>query len=359
MMVNWVEAENTGIPYALSLALRGKSTEEIARDTGIVASSLSEGNMSAIWPEIDKRILDAISLALRKKPVTEIARETGIPTSSLYSIRKHGPYEHRNRKRYGQIRPRSASEPKSRVPKGPFREKGKSLSSEDVQMDHDTREMARRSFGYGRWDAPYWFIGPEQGQGRHEKENDLKPRLEAWLYFERHFKQIELNDCRDFHFHIDERRWHGETPQLQRTWRRLMLLLMTFLGRPIGEESLLQYQRDKWGRLDGETCVIELSGLAARSARVPRDRKSFRTKRIEIIRERMLHYKPELVVMYGVSQKHDWETITEQRFPPENVLNLGPTTVALALHPAAWGNRAPDDYWRKLGQRLRTDAEHR
>lgn len=33
-------------------------------------------------------------------------------------------------------------------------------------------EMAKRSFGYGRWEAPYWFIGPEQGMG---PQNPKKP----------------------------------------------------------------------------------------------------------------------------------------------------------------------------------------
>jgi hypothetical protein len=98
-MVDWVGAENTGIPYALALALKGKSLREVARETGISESSLSEDNMSATWAGVDKRILDALALALRHKPIKEIVREAGVPASSLYSIRKHGPYEHRNRQR--------------------------------------------------------------------------------------------------------------------------------------------------------------------------------------------------------------------------------------------------------------------
>jgi hypothetical protein len=97
MMVNWVAAENTGIPYALALALRGKSIREIARETGIPESSLCEENMSVSWLGVDKPILDALALALRRKPIREIVRETGVAASSLYSIRKHGPYQHRNR----------------------------------------------------------------------------------------------------------------------------------------------------------------------------------------------------------------------------------------------------------------------
>jgi hypothetical protein len=354
-MVDWVGAENTGIPYALSLALRGTSLRRISRETGIAESSLLEGNASVSWVGVDKCILDALALALSGKSITEITRETSIPTSSLYSIRKRGPYAHRGNKNGGSNSVTETESTPKAEPKAAFKVsipgKATHLAVKDVLMDDDLREMALRSYGYGRWAAPYWFIGPEQGQSRRES-SDLKPRVEAW----RHFGGRELDDCRDFHARIGEQRWHRQAPQLQRTWRRLMLLLMTFVGRQTDEESLSKYQRDEWGRLSGETCVIELSGLAAKSAKVPRDRKSFRTERIKIIRDKMLHYKPELVVMYGMSEKPHWEAIAEQRFPSENFLKLGSTIVALALHPTTWGNGAPDDYWQKLGELLRMEA---
>ena len=217
--------------------------------------------------------------------------------------------------------------------------------AEIQKMNDDVREMALQSYGYGRWAARYWFIGPEQGQGGYEN-NDLKPRAEAWRYF----GGRELDDCRHFHARINETRWESE---LQTTWRRLMLLFMTFLARPTDEASLLTYQREKWGALNGETCVIELSGLAAKSFKTPRNRRLFRNERIEVIRKRMLDHKPELLVMYGLSHKSDFQKITEQRFPPEGILKLGATIMALALHPVAWGNRASDDYWVNLGERLR------
>lgn len=125
--------------------------------------------------------------------------------------------------------------------------------------------MARENYGYGRWEAPYWFIGPEQGTGRHEKNDPehLEKRVKAWLDLGSH----QLNDCREFHRRIEETKLHFKKPvNLQSTWKPLMLLMMTFLKRPVDNNSLRNYQRDRWGALDekgGETCVIELSGLAA------------------------------------------------------------------------------------------------
>ena len=45
----------------------------------------------------ETRILDALRLALNGTSMADIARETGIPASSLSSIKCHRPYAHRNK----------------------------------------------------------------------------------------------------------------------------------------------------------------------------------------------------------------------------------------------------------------------
>jgi hypothetical protein len=213
-------------------------------------------------------------------------------------------------------------------------------------MEDNEREMASRWFGYGPWDAPYWFIGPEPGQARDENDG-LGRRIEAWL----HFGGGELSDCRAFHERIGETRWHRERPQLQPCWRRLLVLLMTFLERSSDKESIRNYQRDEWGRLGGETCVIELSALAANNFEVPRDRKLFREERIGHIRQRICRHKPEWVVMYGLSEKKHWEQIAGGAFGPENMRSLESTIIALTPHPNTRG--LTDTHWKNLGERLR------
>lgn len=122
--------------------------------------------------------------------------------------------------------------------------------------DSEISEMARRCFGYGRWEAPYWFIGPEQGQGNES----LECRVRAWI----DLGAQELCDCRTFHDRIGDHQWHAQNPEAQKTWVALICLLMGFLGRPTDKKTLLDYQRDLWGISTGETCVIELQGLPAR-----------------------------------------------------------------------------------------------
>jgi hypothetical protein len=86
-MVDWVGAENTGIPHALALALRGTSMREIARKTGIAESSLSDKNMSASRA-VDQHILDALGLALNRK---SMHRRPGVEAQCRATARERRP----------------------------------------------------------------------------------------------------------------------------------------------------------------------------------------------------------------------------------------------------------------------------
>ena len=165
----------------------------------------------------------------------------------------------------------------------------------------------------------------------------------------------ELSDCRAFYDFINCKagriihEWHQERPRLQRTWKCLMLLLMAFLGRPIDNESLKTYQRDRWGSLNGETCVIELSGLPANSFSVPRDRGLFRQERITAICERLRTYKPALLVIYGVRTKYLWEA--GGGYSPDALSQVQSTILEFTPHPSR--PTRPDSYWIGRGERLR------
>ena len=65
-------------------------------------------------------------------------------------------------------------------------------------------EMARNCYGYGRWDAPYWFFGLEEGMS-----GTLEERIEAW----QHLGEGGLSDCRLFHERIKDPDGIGRTPE--------------------------------------------------------------------------------------------------------------------------------------------------
>ncbi len=210
-------------------------------------------------------------------------------------------------------------------------------------------EMARRSYGYGSWDAPYWFVGPEQGKGPKESA-DNSARVNAWVELGR----TELCDCFEFHRLIGEQNWHKSKPRLQTTWRPLILLLLAYRDLDTSPDSLRTYQRDRWGRIgDGETCLIELSGLAAQNLMIPIDRQRFRLERLQEIRERIGAYEPSFVVMYGDSKerREQWEAIAGGPFPSSNILKRGKSLILLAPHPASF--QLTDVDWKAMGVSLR------
>ncbi len=214
-------------------------------------------------------------------------------------------------------------------------------------LDYATHQLATKCFGYGRWDAPYWFIGPEQGQGLLERDS-FQNRHRA-------FDEIGaygLCDCRAFHAFIGEVRWHRDSrPPLQPTWRRLLLTLMTFCGESTDHTSLRNYQREHLGRSDGETCLIELSGLPANSFKVPRDRESFREARIQHIQQKLLAAPPVFVVMYGKGNHKHWDRIAAAFSESDR------TIAVVAPHPVARGSHDTD--WIELGHRLRAQIDQR
>jgi hypothetical protein len=114
-------------------------------------------------------------------------------------------------------------------------------------------EMAERWYGYGRWDAPYWFIGPEPGGDEPEAA------AVAW----KELGSGEVLDCREHHLAFGFTRWHTAPYPLQSTWRRLMLLLLSFQQEDTSNDALWAYQAVTWGAAAGETCAIEVSSVAS------------------------------------------------------------------------------------------------
>ncbi len=218
--------------------------------------------------------------------------------------------------------------------------------AEDVRYGNLQDDMALNSYGYGQWKAPYWFIGPEQGKGRNEPA-DNKKRIEAW----RELGKLDLCDCRCFHEKIGDISRHRERPALQSTWKQLILLLMAYLGEDIKTENLRAYQRDHWGMSNGETCVIELSGIAVKDLKTPVKRKQFRPERIKYIREMLTPYRPRLVLMYGLSAKEDWQQIAGCELNENGLVERDSTIFGLARHPVSLGTK--NQYWIDLGHECR------
>jgi len=210
------------------------------------------------------------------------------------------------------------------------------------------RYLAENCYGYGHWDAPYWFIGLEEGQSK-DGQDTLDARSEVC----KELTQDGLCDIRLFHNHprINEKWFKGIKPPTQTTWRYLILTLKAFLDEDTGLESIRSYQRDKWGSADqnfGETCLIELSGVASNSLNTPRERDLFRSERIESIHKRLLKHQPRFAIIYGTHQHGHWGQIAH------DIGNKTHTKFVFAESPTAYTAKghSKKEYWKSLGQEL-------
>lgn len=208
--------------------------------------------------------------------------------------------------------------------------------------------MARNFFGFGRWSAPHWFIGLEQGGGDNER------RAEA-------FKELQrdgLCDCRQFHLRIGEPRWHGDGTEIQRTWGRLMRLLASFYGADSDDTGLLAYQKNHWGMHGGDTCIIELLGLSAAGLHVEMDRKKqYQMERINTIREKLAENTPKTVVMYGFTGENSFQKLAGGTLIRGEIVKHEKSLIIFVDHPTRQRRGNTDRSWNDLGTKMRTNAD--
>jgi hypothetical protein len=210
--------------------------------------------------------------------------------------------------------------------------------------------MAERFFGYGSWDAPYWFVGPEASMGK-DGIDSIAARFESW----QRLGGGGVVDCSKHHLGFGMTKWHQSHPPTQATWRQLIRLLLAYKGTNPNLDDIRAYQRDHWGQENGETCVIELSGLPAPNMRVPRERLRFLSRRVERVRQQMLEHRPAFVVMYGAGQRDQWGQIAGGSFDSDGFCWVEGTVAAIAPHPVSHGTG--NEFWQGLGRRLRATVD--
>lgn len=216
---------------------------------------------------------------------------------------------------------------------------------EDHPIMNDAKDLAARSwFGYGRWDAPYWFLGMEPGG------TDKHASYEAWIQL----GGTDLVDCREHHLKSNFKKWHtGEHPPTQPTWRRLIQLLLSFKGESSDLESVRAYQKNQWGSVNGETAILEVSAFHAKSLGVDVDRITHRKERIATLGKRLKEEHPLFVVMYG-GYRDLYEEIAGESFKDGYVWQ-GTTLCALVEHPVARPRPGrPWTSWIEKGKRIRS-----
>lgn len=221
-------------------------------------------------------------------------------------------------------------------------------------------KFANGFYGYGNYHAPCWFLGMEEGGGNSVDE--INHRFSVWGMR----GGEELEDIFEYHTAIGFPEYFTEKPKIQNTWGKQIRFLFGVNGKPVDKEIVRNYQRDIWGRRNGNNCIIDLFPLPSASTKewiyggqsaleILNNREIYRNtfflKRAIHIRGRINEFKPQIVCAFGITYMNYWETIVESKFYEEKncfYTNLGKTIFVVFQHPAAFG--ATNEYFYSVGK---------
>jgi hypothetical protein len=236
-----------------------------------------------------------------------------------------------------------------------------------VMLDDDLLASYANSFyGYGRYEAPYWFIGLEEGSDGSVEE--IQRRLVVW----REGGCQELEDAWDYHVRIGAEHLTRERPKLQSTWKQLCRIVLVGTGQPSDTESLRHYQKHHLGRRDGATCLLELLPLPSRNtgewqywkasrlshlASRRAAQQYYAPRRVLHLRQRIAQYRPAVVVFYGATNRTWWTEIAGVPFERVGDAALYSATAQdtlylITTHPT-FRQPAPTAYFEAVGQVVR------
>jgi hypothetical protein len=176
-------------------------------------------------------------------------------------------------------------------------------------------------FGYGNLDAPYWFVGKEEGGGK-----DLVENFRRVLTWEALGKGMTVDS-------IDNHQRLGfsehQLTRIQPTWTKLIQILLVLEGKdPLSKDLRREYQRHRLGRLSGDNCCVELMPMASRSTSLwlwheiflkhfgYKDRNDYFSQvcpnRRARLKELISMHKPKVVVFYSSQQNYisEWSLIS-------------------------------------------------
>jgi hypothetical protein len=190
--------------------------------------------------------------------------------------------------------------------------------------------------GYGRLDAPVWFLGMEEAGGG---EDNLRARLK--------FRTVE--DCAEAHRILGITKHHWGRRVIQRTWRGMCYIMLKLDNKATDVESIRNYQAESLGRFGGQTLLVELmpipkSSIGAWGYEELIPQYASREDYYQKVKPRRLAYlqglirenKPQIVIGYGKSYWPDYRALFgEMDFAPQGQFLVGKSaglTVVLTDH---------------------------
>lgn len=235
-------------------------------------------------------------------------------------------------------------------------------------LDDDLLEAFIHTFyGHGDYDAPFWFVGMEEGLGRGGVD-EVRRRLQTW----KERGKRELEDLAEWHLAAGYDRFFTGRASLQPTWNPLMRILLSAEGESITLAVLRNYQKERLGRYGGESCLLELFPLPSPStghwlygkhSHLPelagRERyyETIAPERVRHLHSRILVHRPRAVIFYSTNARYRrwWKKIARTEFEQVGKQPLyrgkkGTTHFIICRHPVSHGIR--NDYFHQIGKLL-------
>jgi hypothetical protein len=198
----------------------------------------------------------------------------------------------------------------------------------ETHMVNDTllEQFIRDFYGYGNFDAPYWFVGMEEGMRKISSSKKLGKKLNKKLNAWDERGRMPLQDLPEFSSALGGKKFFSEKPRSVRTWSRIIHVLFGIKDEATHKPSQIKaYQREFLARAqDGDSCLMELLPLAAYDTNVwPPYKKisnipclksrdiyvqQVRPNRIADLKRYIETYHPQVAVMYG---KGNWNHYAE------------------------------------------------
>ena len=219
-------------------------------------------------------------------------------------------------------------------------------------------DFSNKFLGYGNIKAPIWFIGMEPGSP------DNKKLLEKFFNVWADRNKPAIDDVKASHLQIGHSHYTRffEKPVIyERTWGGLIKILFAIDGNnEFTIEDVKKYQRDKFGQLNSNHCILELFALPAKNIKAQYWDKHYRkhfniTKaeffnkqlknRISILKNLIIKNKPKSIIFYGTSYKNYWEEVAECKIDKVNIIDkkeifykaFNKTKYIVCYHPVAHG----------------------
>lgn len=255
-------------------------------------------------------------------------------------------------------------------------------------------------YGYGSWDAPIWFVAYEEGGG--DLPEEVAEKINYFYNAHTLASNPTLCDIRALYRCVT---FEAEGPRaelfktlheyrfdtnaiLHGVWRNLILFVHGYNGEEIPDR--LDYQKNNFASASAKReALIQLyplpsphdhawyySWLELPRFRFLRRRSTYEEavypQRIQNILHHMKLHKPDVVVMYGMSNinglkkslqdfypsaKFKMVKGTKLRIPQHHVVNVDTTTLVITTQmPALKHNRAETGFdWEEFGKKVKAD----